>query len=439
MKSKEFHASRARSALPLPRGQGALRVLIGLGAFSGAAWGAPCPTNLPNPIYGSGGSAVTPTLGAVATALRKLPASEAVTIFYWDPGACAGYEAFVKQGQQGTAKPAYFRYWTPEGVREQCEPSGEEVIAFAHMGNTPLLCPGSEPLPAGFGRFVAPVQTINVITHWNSTQRSISAEAFYHVYGFGPGAPGRSVAPWTVVENVFARSPNSFVHQILANATGVPAGSFKLPPGSPAQGGNFVATNDETILQVLDKGGANPNSTLGYVSGSNADASDGPPAPPVAGQAPQGIRTLAFQDFGQTCAYLPHSSETKKDNRNARSGQYALWTPAWFYAATNAQGSVTNPLAEKLIRWFDGSAEAPGGISVPEIVIDSGDIPLCAMQAIRPDGDLSPIASYAPENPCNGFYEFVKLGQTDYVACEDSSECNEAQGERCRFGFCEAY
>jgi hypothetical protein len=375
----------------------------------------------------------------VATALRNLPESEAVTIFYWDPGACAGYQAFVKQGQLGAAKPIYFRYWTPEGVREQCEPSGDEVLTFAHMGNTPLLCPGSEPLPVGFGRYVAPVQTINVITHWNSDERSISAEAFYHIYGFGPGAPGRSVTPWIIPENVYARSPNSFVHQILANAVGVPAGSFKVPPGNIQQGGNFATTNDETVEQVVLKGATNPDSTLGYVSGSNADASDGPPAPPQPGEPTKGIRTLAFQDFDQTCAYLPHSSDQRKDNLNARTGQYALWTPAWFYAETNAQGGIKDPLAEKLIRWFDGSVEAPGGISVPEIVIQSGDIPLCAMQAIRPDGDLSAVASYAPANPCNGYYEFIKLGQTDYAACDDSSECDEAAGEQCRFGFCEAY
>lgn len=439
MKLHSFRRTGAWSA-PRPRPWSlVLRSAAVAAALSGTALAAPCPTNLPNPLYGSGGSAVTPTLGAVATALRNLPAEESVTIFYFDPGACAGYEAFVKQGQPGAPKPTYFRYWTHEGVREQCEPNGDEVLSFAHMGNTPLLCPGSQPLPPGFGRFVAPVQTINVITHWNSDERSISAEAFYYIYGFGPGATGYSVAPWTVPELVYARSPNSFVHQILANSVGVPAGAFKVPPGNLQQGGNFATTNDETVEQIVLKGASNPHGTLGYVSGSNADASDGPPADPVPGQPVKGIRTLAFQDFGQTCAYLPHSSEQKKDNLNARNGLYALWTPAWFYAETDENGDFVNPLAEKLIRWFDGSLDAPGGISIPEVVIQSGDIPLCAMRAIRPDGDLSAIASYAPPNPCNGYYEYVKLGQTDYVACDDNSECDEEAGEQCRFGFCEAY
>lgn len=216
MKSHAFQRSQGQIAPRRFHRHLVLRALTACAALSGTAFAAPCPTNLPNSIYGAGGSAVTPTLGAVATALRNLPEDESITIFYYDPGACAGYEAFVKQGQPAAPKPTYFRYWTPDGVREQCEPNGDEVLSFAHMGNTPLLCPAEEPLPAGFGAFVAAVQTINVITHWNSDERSISAEALYHIFGFGPGAPGRGVDPWTTPELVFGRSPNSFVHQIIA-------------------------------------------------------------------------------------------------------------------------------------------------------------------------------------------------------------------------------
>lgn len=381
---------------------------------------APCPTNLPNPIYGAGGSAVTNTLGAVARALASLPPDQAVTIFYNDPGACAGYAHFVAPE---ISQPDSFWYWPADGDPVQCEPNGDEELSFAHMGNTPALCPGGEDLPAGFGRFVAPVQTINVITHAASSEDSITAEALYHIYGFGPGAAGRSVAPWIEPADVYGRRTNSFVHQIVANLTGVPSGSFKIPED------NFLRTNDETVAAVFLKGQTNANRPLGYVSGSAADAGEG------RGE----VKTLAYRDFDQTCAYLPHSSRDRKDNYNTRTGQYALWTPAWFYAKTTDDGKIANPLVANLIGWFDGTLEAPGDLDVVELVIQAGDVPLCAMQAIRPDGDLSPITSYAPENPCNGYYEFVKTGQTDYVSCSDSTDCNEAEGEQCRYGFCEAY
>lgn len=411
----------------------ALQAFAVTSVVSGAALAEPCPTNLPNPIYGAGGSAVTATLGAVATALAGLPDEERVTIFYWDPGACAGYHAFADKdtGRGLATPPAYFWYWNADGEKIQCEPNGDEPLSFAHMGNTPLLCPananpepGVEPLPDGFGKFVAPVQTVNFITHIDSEYDSISAEALYHIYGFGPGFTGRSVAPWTEPNAVFGRATNSFVHQLARLSFGVPATGFKIPEA------NFVSTNQQTIENVYNWGNSNdPNQALGYVSGSAADqgADDGQ------------IKTLALQDFDQTCAYLPDSSPTRKDKLNVRKGQYSLWTPAWFYAQVDGQGAIENPLVEKLIRWFDGSLPPPEGANVVEIVIASGDIPLCAMQAIRPDGDLSPIVSYAPEAPCNGYFEFVATGSTDHASCTETSECNEAAGEVCRYGFCEAY
>jgi len=409
-------------------GSAAVATLVGLAAvtLSSVASAAPCPTNLPNPIYGAGGSAVTATLGAVATALAGLPENERVTLFYWDPGACKGYEAFVEKdtGSGLATAPAYFKYWDAAGNLTQCEPSGAEELSFAHMGNTPALCPAKRPLPAGFGRFSAPIQTVNIITHAASQYDSISAEAFYHVYGFGPGAAGHSVAPWTVPEAVFARATNSFVHQMLAAAFKVPATAFKVPAS------NLPSTNPQTVQGVFAWGSSNdPSQSLGYVSGSAADqgADDGQ------------IKTLAVQYFDQTCGYLPDSSRTRKDKLNVRNGQYALFTPGQFYAKVDGAGAVANAQVKKLVHWFDGSLAAPGGLDIVKIIIQSGDVPLCAMHANRPDGDLNPIVSYAPTNPCNGYFESIATGSTSLAACTADSQCKTAAGEKCRYGFCELY
>ncbi|MBX3259934.1 MAG: hypothetical protein KIS78_25315 [Labilithrix sp.] len=406
----------------------ALGGLVGflLVGHASAALAAPCPTDLPNPVYGAGGSAVTATLGAVATALAALPESERVTIFYWDPGACVGYHAFVDKdtGSGLATPPAYFKYWDAAGNLTQCEATGAEVLSFAHMGNTPALCPAKQPLPAGFGRFTAPVQTVNVITHPKSEFDSISAEAFYHVYGFGPGAAGRSVAPWSVPEGVFGRATNSFVHQMLATAFRVPPTAFKVPEA------NVVSTNQLTVQGVFAWGESNdPNQPLGYVSGSAAD--DGEDK----GQS----KTLAVQYFDQTCGYLPDSSRTRKDKLNVRNGQYALFTPGQFYAKVDGANAIANAQVEKLVRWFDGTLPAPGGLDIVKIIIQSGDIPLCAMRANRPDGDLNPIVSYAPPAPCNGYFEFTATGSTSLASCTDDDQCKTGAGEKCRFGFCELY
>jgi hypothetical protein len=387
---------------------------------------APCPTDLPNPLYGAGGSAVTATLGAVATALAKLPDAERITLFYWDPGACLGYQAFAEKdtGSGLATRPAYFKYWNANGVLTQCEATGNEELSFAHMGNTPALCPANRPLPAGFGRFAGPIQTINFITHPRSEFNSISAEAIYYVFGFGPGAQGRAVTPWTKPEAVFGRATNSFVHQIIASYFKVPPTGFKVPQP------NVLSTNPQTVQAVFAWGEANdPNEPLGYVSGSAADLGEG------AGQ----VKTLAVQATGQTCGYLPDSSRARKDKANVRSGQYPLFTPGNFYAKVDAQGRITNDRARRLIGWFDGTVAPPAGLDILKITIDSGDIPLCAMRVNRSNGDLTPIVSFAPPNPCNGFFEFTATGSTSLKACTDNAECNTATGEQCRFGYCEAY
>jgi hypothetical protein len=369
---------------------------------------------------------VPATLGAVATALAGLPDGQKVTIFYWDPGACTGYHAFVDKdtGSGLATKPAYFKYWNAAGTLTQCEATGNEELSFAHMGNTPALCPAKQPLPGGFGRFSGPIQTMNIITHARSQYDSISAEAFYHVYGFGPGAPGHSVVPWTVPEAVFARPTNAFAHQFPAAAFKVPPTGFKVPPA------NVQNTNQQNVQSVFAWGEANdPSKTLGYVSGSAADE----------GADKGQIKTLALQYFGQSCGYLPDSSRTRKDKANVRSGQYALFTPGQFYAKVSSNGEIANQAVANLVHWFDGSLAAPAGLDIVKIIIQSGDVPLCAMQANRPEGDLNPVVSFAPPQPCNGYFEFTATGSTKLKSCKQTSECNTAKNEQCRFGFCEAY
>jgi hypothetical protein len=406
-------------------GSSRLLLLLALAAPA-AANAAPCPTDLPNPIYGAGGSAITATLGAVATALAGLPDGQKVTIFYWDPGACTGYHAFVDKdtGSGLATKPAYFKYWNAAGTLAQCEATGNEELSFAHMGNTPALCPAKQPLPNGFGRFSGPIQTVNIITHARSQFDSISAEVFYHVYGFGPGAAGRTVAPWTVPEAVFGRPTSSFVQQLLATAFKVPPTAFKIPAA------NVLSTNHLSVQSVFAWGEANdPSKTLAFVSGSAADE----------GADKGQVKTVAVQYFGQTCGYLPDSSRTRKDKANVRSGQYALFTPGQFYAKVNGGGVIASPTVSNLVRWFDGSLAAPAGLDILEIIIQSGDIPPCAMQANRPEGDLNPVVSFAPPQPCNGYFEFTATGSTKLKSCKQTSECNAAANEQCRFGFCEAY
>lgn len=416
------------------------RLLAG-GAFAGvafvggAALAAPCPTNVPNPVYGSGGSAVTATIKALAAKVASLRTSvvegveiaeldetlvpnpdERTTIFYADPSACTGYNYFVKP--QATPTQRTFRYWNDQGAWSTCE-ADESAIQFAHMGNTPALCPDAAEIPPGFAKFIAPVQIVSFITDVASSFDSISAEAAYYLFKFGAGTAGRTVTPWTVLGTnqlpaVVSRSATSFVHQIIAQSIGLSPFSFIS--------GKVQSTNEGTANDVSLW--SNPDQSLGYVSGSAVEDNAAI------------IKGLAYQHFDQECAYLPDSSRSRKDRLNVRTGQYYLWTPAWVYVRVDEGGAPSDPNAAKIVGWFDGSLEGPNGLDLQQTIVEKGDIPLCAMRAIRPGGDLSPIQSYLPERPCNGYFEQISAGSTDYQACEIDSECT-GESQKCLYGFCE--
>ncbi len=419
---------------------------------AGQALAAPCPKNLPNSIYGGGGSAVTPTLGKIAARLSTLNqadnGADPIHIFYADPSACTGYDYLANPSK---GKPTTFKYWVDgNSTPIVCEADGTEEFTFGHMGNTPKLCSGQQDVDAAekpTGRFVWPVQSINFITDFDSAQHSISAEAIYHIFGLGAANGG--VAPWTQPAATFSRSATSFVHLIIAGAVGVPATNFKVPNG------NVLSTNDLTVQYVYewqegnpDRGvaaGGDPNQPLGYVSGSNADA----------GEEAGRVKTLAYKHYDQSCGYLPDSDRGKKDKLNVRNGQYALWTPAWLYARVDEAGRPTDPNVERLIRYVDGTLASPRGANIVDEVIASGDVPLCAMNAIRPEGDLSAIQSFAPSEPCHGYFDFKTSGSSSLTSCEDDDDCSGK--EKCRgfetlvveeegeepvekfVGFCEAY
>lgn len=418
-----------RTLLPLA----ALALTWGTASVAGAQENT-CP-DLPNPVYGGGGSAVTATLGHIATALRNLPEEESITIFYADPGACAGYLDSVAPSPP--TKSITYKYWNKDGSISNCQ-APANLATYAHMGNTPALCPvgAGDILPEDWKAFSAPVQTINFITHKDSKQQVVAAEALYQLFGFGAGqqdraGKDRSVEPWVNPAFVWGRSTNSFVHQIIAGALNLSASHFT----SKVLSTHVVRDNQGTVNLVGNA--ANPDQSIGYVSGSAADD----------GYKNGNIKTLAYQHWDQSHGYLPDSTLGATDKINVRRGQYFLWTPAWLYAKVDSSGKPVDPNVARLAGWFDGSLSSPTGLTnrsgepttITDIFIQSGDIPLCAMYAIRPNGDLSAIQSYAPAEPCHSYFEAVATGNTSKNSCSTNSDCKTEELPECRNNYCEAY
>jgi hypothetical protein len=380
-------------------------------------------TNLPNKIYGVGGSAVTATLKRISLAIEKDPAKtdERTTIIYHDDlGACAGFEAFKAGKVDGK-----FRYWiagAPNDADQRCDARvGGQPVDFSHMGNDATFCPQGN-IPNGVGDFPAPVQTLNIITDADSNEQSISAEALYFIYGFG--SEGQA-APWTEGTGVFKRQPDSFASLLLAAAIDVPATAVKIPDSNlqATQGNIITAITTYATTEALAR------QTLGYVSGSAADSG-----------RTKGVKTLAYQHYDQACGVYPDSEASKFDKVNVRLGKYFLWAPGHYYTQVDGQGNPTNERVANLLGWFNKKTDATGtSVNAFEQSILAGDIPECAMQVSR-EGTLGAISSYASPKPCGCYFEKVTNPSITSACtpCETDGECG-GDSPSCNFGYCEGY
>jgi hypothetical protein len=377
--------------------------------------------DLPNKVYGAGGSAVTGTLKKVSLAIAKDAAhtDDRTTIIYHDDlGACAGYAAFLSGKVTGQ-----FRYWIADAEKDadqRCDARpGGQPLDFSHMGNDAAFCPQGE-LPEGYGDFLGAVQTMNFVTDVKSNQLSISAEAAYLIYGFG--AEGQ-VSPWTDGTGVFQRQFDSFASLFPAAAINVPSAAFKWKANEKATQGEVISgiTGYATTEELA-------NQSLGYVSGNAADTRR------------TAVKTLAYQHYDQACGVYPDSEQSKFDKLNVRLGKYYLWTPGHFYTKVDENGAIVDPKIENLFGWFTAKTQPPGtSVNAFEQSILAGDIPQCAMFAQR-EGTLGAISSYAPSKPCGCYFEKVTNPNvtSSCTACEDDSFCG-GDTPSCNFGYCEAY
>ena len=402
-------------------------------ALGPAALAADCNTlGKPNPIYGAGGSAETATIAKVATYFAGL-VDHPITIFWTDPGACAGYQQYLNNSITNSA----VKYWDASGTQLTCNATAQ-AADFSHMGNEHGFCVDAGGLtlpsawPTGFG---------TVLADKDSSQKSISYEALYYLLGFGAGAENKNVAPWTNPAYVVTRSPTSFatqflVHSIFGNVTQV----IYDDPGKNGQGtsangyngrlGYRSADNQTVADQIAHDGDTDPEAPLGYLSGSAADANRGK------------IKTLAYQHRDQNCGYWPDSKDSTFDKINVRTGKYHFWSPGHFFAHVDADNTghdvdhLTNPDVETFFRAFVGSDD----LDVLGAVIDAGDVPLCAMQVTR-EGLDGAISSYVSPDPyCGCYFESRVAGTAQCDECQEGhdEDCSDPKAV-CRRGYCEAY
>jgi hypothetical protein len=164
-------------------------IVAALGA-RGAAAATDC-ASLPTPVYATGSTAAKPLLAEIG----KLMAGQSppVTVVYLGQGSCAGVDAILSlttlMGSGATAPS----YWDATGAELNCDITAP-VGVVANIGISDVFANScfqlSGGLPTSVAEYLGPVQAMTFVTNKSSTERAISAEAAYNIYGFGAGATG---------------------------------------------------------------------------------------------------------------------------------------------------------------------------------------------------------------------------------------------------------
>jgi len=384
----------------------AAAVLLAAGALPAAA--TDCAT-LPTPIYVAGSTAAKPFLAEIG----KFMAGQTppVTIVYSGQGSCTGVEAILSGTTvtgTGTGAP---RYWDATGLEVSCDIVG--AAPLAHIGISDVFPQTCFPLPGGLPTSVAdylgPVQAMTFVAHRSSTEKTISGEAAYNVFGFGASS---GVAPWTDDTLIIRRDSLSGTQRMVATAIGVPAEKWK----------GIQSTSSGDLLARLGAA-AIPDRSIGILS---AD---------VAQDNLATVKILAYQHFGQSCALFPDSRENSNDKANVRSGQYPIWGPLHSLIRLNGSGYPANTRAGEIAGYLAGTRPTPAGLDLINVSAQRHVVPQCAMRVKRTQEAGAP-APFAPAGACGCYYELIATGGTTCKPCGTSAECPKATPV-CSYGYCE--
>jgi hypothetical protein len=391
--------------------RGLATVLVGATiAFCARAAGAVECATLPTPVYATGSTAAKPLLAEIGKVMAAQ--SPPVSLVYYGAGSCAGVDAILSGTPILGSGTSALSYWDASGIELKCDVSTGTGVT-AHIGisdvfaSTCFMLPGG--LPASVSDVLGPVQAMTFVTHRASTEKAISAEAAYNIYGFG-GLSG--VPPWTFEGLIFKRDALSGTQAMIGAAIGVPPDRWK---------GTAATSSSDMVTRVA--------------TANFADQSMGILSAEVAQDNRTMVKVLAYQNFGQSCAIFPDSAETANDKANVRSGQYPIWGPLHLFTRLNGSGYPANQKAGEVIGYLAGTRPAPAGVDLVKIEAQHHAVPQCAMRVLRMQ-EMAPPMSFAPTSACGCYYESVAAQATTCKKCTTAAEC-PASAPVCSYGYCE--
>jgi hypothetical protein len=333
---------------------------------------------------------------------------------YLGQGSCTGVDAILNGTPlvgSGTTAPSI---WDTTGKEAKCDLPTTGPAVVADVGISDVFATSCFQLPGGLPTTVTdtlgPVQAMTFVTPIGSSERSISAEAAYYVYGFGAMS---GVPPWTDESAIFRRDDLSGTQRMVAAAIGVPAPKWK-----------GVVTSSSGDLLTRITASATPATAIGILSSD------------VAQDNRTSVRVLAYQHFGQRCGYFPDSEEILNDKANVRDGHYAIWGPLHLFTRVNGLGYPVSPLAADAIGFLAGTKPTPPGLDLIQLAAQRHVVPQCAMH-VRRVQELGPMMSFAPAGACGCYYEKVANGGTTCQPCSAPLDC-PASAPVCSYGYCES-
>ncbi|HZO12890.1 MAG TPA: hypothetical protein VFB62_06520, partial [Polyangiaceae bacterium] len=283
---------------------------------------------LPNPLYIQSGDTQEPLLKSLGRQLRDNTANP-ITLVYITAGTCTNIEAIytgipVTIAMKYVPSTAEDPAWTPSLPALPCDVDPvlgvdvEVAIAATFVDSCNL-----GPPPANIGLITGPIQAYLFAVPEASTQRAITAEEGYFVFGFGQAG---MVDPWSNEMLMFIRTPTKSTLLTTMAAIDVPV--------SKAKGVAFDKSSE--VVNAL-------------LASTDAEHSIGLLGAEIYDRNRDTINALAFRAFKQRYAYFPDKTATSLDKQNVRDGHYTIWAPTVYMTDVDGNGQPTNPNADYFI------------------------------------------------------------------------------------------
>lgn len=378
----------------------------------------------PNPVmvYGATGFPMETIAKAMGTH---------ATIFFQEKGSCEGV-ASVVLGQKMSGEVATY---DTDGTKTRCTLTEEHPVDVALSALFAETCANqaglAEPvaLPTSIADFQGPVSPVMFAVPATSTERSISAEAAYRVYGLGSDS---GVAPWTDEHVIFRRRASSGNQQTAALTLGLDPNALR---GRDSNGSS-------NMLHAL-LGSSAPAKTIGISSSEIVDTNR------------DVMKALAYRHYGQPVAFYPDSDPGALDRRNVRDGHYFMWMPLHVLVRAAGGDPVAPPNAvvdpegaaksardaavKRLVFVMTSRQQPPvASVDVFGALKRTGTVPQCAMKVKRAK-EGAPLEPFTPSVACGCAFEAAAPGTTsdDCTPCTTPSDCSGTGKTACSFGFCE--